>query len=163
MSSESIYSYEAFDLNFVSKGLNITELVEVYNSNKSKVYIEECDSSIWPKLTSGKYDTKFLQMSNAEIRLNINGIGKIRIIGGNRILWTKESQNVLDQDLITFILGSAIGAILIQRGTLVLHGNSLVKDNHAIICLGHSGFGKSTLASGCPAEACIPLKSINGR
>ena len=146
MSSESIYSYEVFDLNFISKGLKISELEEVNKSNKNKVYIEESDSSKWPKLSSGKYDTEFLQMKNDDLRLKVNGIAHYRILGGERILWSKENKGVSDQDIITFLLGSAFGSILIQRGTLVLHGNALANGNNAIICLGHSGFGKSTLA-----------------
>lgn len=51
-----------------------------------------------------------------------------------------------DQDICTFLLGSAVGALLIQRGILVLHGSSMEKDGQAIVCLGHSGAGKSTLA-----------------
>ena len=43
-------------------------------------------------------------------------------------------------------MGSAIGALLIQRGILLFHGNSLEKNGKAIICLGDSGVGKSTIA-----------------
>lgn len=146
MSSESIYSYEVFDINFISKGLEISELEEVKKSNKNKVFIEECDPSKWPKLSLGKYDTEFLKMKNDELRLKINGVGQFRILNGNTIFWSKENKGVSDQDIIIFMLGSAFGSILIQRGILVLHGNALVKDGKAIICLGHSGFGKSTLA-----------------
>lgn len=39
-----------------------------------------------------------------------------------------------------------MGALLIQRGILVLRGNTLEKNDQAIVCLGHSGAGKSTLA-----------------
>ena len=146
MPSEAIYSYEVFDLNFISKGLKISELEEVKKSDKNKVFIEESDASKWPVLTSGQYDTEFLQMKNNDLRLKVNGVGQFRILGGNRIFWSKENKGVSDQDIIIFMLGSAFGSILIQRGTLVLHGNALSKGNKAIICLGHSGYGKSTLA-----------------
>ena len=39
-----------------------------------------------------------------------------------------------------------MGAILIQNDYLILHANSLTKDDRTIICLGKSGIGKSTVA-----------------
>lgn len=46
-----------------------------------------------------------------------------------------------------FLLGSALGALLAQRGLLVLHGNAFVVDGGCAIVLGRSGAGKSTLAA----------------
>jgi hypothetical protein len=76
----------------------------------------------------------------------VNDIGCFRITDGDRIAWQREADSVSDQDIRTFLLGSAVGALLIQRGMLVLHGNALEKNGQAIVCMGHSGAGKSTLA-----------------
>lgn len=46
-----------------------------------------------------------------------------------------------------FLLGSTLGALLTQRGLLVLHGNAFVVDGSCAVVLGRSGSGKSTLAA----------------
>jgi hypothetical protein len=76
----------------------------------------------------------------------VEGIARFRISGGSHIAFEPWEGVGNDQDLRTFLLGSAVGALLIQRGMLVLHGNALERDGRAIVCLGHSGAGKSTVA-----------------
>ena len=85
-------------------------------------------------------------MARGDLRLTVEGIGRFRVHNGEKIAWQRTDQSVSDQDLRTFLLGSAIGALMIQRGMLVLHGNALERDGQAIVCLGQSGAGKSTLA-----------------
>lgn len=46
-----------------------------------------------------------------------------------------------------FLLGSAMGAAMMLRGCLVLHGNAVRIGDGCIVVLGHSGAGKSTLAA----------------
>jgi hypothetical protein len=46
-----------------------------------------------------------------------------------------------------FLLGSVSGALLLQRGYLVLHGNAIRIGDGCMICVGESGAGKSTLAA----------------
>lgn len=46
-----------------------------------------------------------------------------------------------------FLLGTALGALLVQRGLLVLHGNAFRVGTACAVVLGHSGAGKSTLAA----------------
>ena len=146
MSSENLYSYEVFNFNFLSSNLQLPDLKKVKNSKKSKILIREENSNNWPEIDKGMHDTFYLRMQKNDLRLQIEGVGKYRINNGENIAWEKENNKVQDKDILAFLVGSAFGAILIQNGLYVLHGNALVKDNKAIVCIGHSGYGKSTLA-----------------
>lgn len=141
---------EAFGLIWHSPVLDIPELperlVEPRSGDVAAVAIAPEDPECWPELPPGLHDTPFLQMGRGDLRLTVEDIGRFRITGGDRIAWHRAHQGVSDQDLCTFLLGSAVGALLIQRGMLVLHGNALEKDGRAVVCMGHSGAGKSTLA-----------------
>lgn len=136
--------YQAFGLCWHSPQLPLPELPA--GGPGPRVEISPGDPRHWPHLQAGRHDTPFVQMAPGELQLNVEGIGRFRVHGGERIAWWREHDGVSDQDIRTFLLGSAVGALLIQRGLLVLHGNALEKDGEAIVCLGHSGAGKSTLA-----------------
>jgi hypothetical protein len=141
---------EAFGLIWHSPALHIPELperlVEPGSGNVAAIAIAPEEPVGWLGLLPGPHDTPFLQMGRGDLRLTVDDIGSFRITGGDRIAWHRAHPGVSDQDICTFLLGSAVGALLIQRGILVLHGNALEKDGQAIVCMGHSGAGKSTLA-----------------
>ena len=142
----------AFDLLWHSPELPIPELPiagqPADGAERAEIQIEASPPSEWPQLEPGPHDTPFLQMARGDLRLSIDDIGCFRITAGERIAWHRQHSGVSDQDISTFLLGSAVGALLIQRGSFVLHGNALEKDGKAIVCMGHSGAGKSTLAYG---------------
>jgi len=142
--------YRAFELTWCSQGLAIPELpvcsADALVGDSPLVEIQAEDPGCWPELAPGLHDTPFLQMARGDLRLTVDDIGCFRITDGVRIGWHRQHSGVSDQDLRTFLLGSAVGALLIQRGILVLHGNALEKDGKAIVCMGYSGAGKSTLA-----------------
>ena len=151
MRATGSYEYHSFELSWASEGLRIPELPLAQCNNletpaSAIISIREEDPKHWPELTPGRHDTPFLQMGRGDLRLTVDGIGFFRIHKGQKISWHRANRGVSDQDLRTFLLGSAIGALLIQRSMLVLHGNALERDGQAIVCLGSSGAGKSTLA-----------------
>jgi len=140
----------AFGLIWHSPALAIPELpaldAEQNQGGRATITITPEAPKCWPELPPGPHDTPFVQMGRGDLRLTVEGIGQFRVTGGDRIAWQRLQPGASDQDIRTFLLGSAVGALLIQRGLLVLHGNALEKDGRAVVCMGHSGAGKSTLA-----------------
>jgi hypothetical protein len=65
---------------------------------------------------------------------------------GNKIIVSPMAGS--DEDLVRlYLLGSCMGAILMQRRILPLHGSSVVINGKAYAFVGESGAGKSTLAA----------------
>ena len=73
-------------------------------------------------------------------------IATFLIQNGNEIIIEPEYDKSLN-DIVQILLGVAISVILYQRGFLVLHCSLIEVDGYAIGFLGHSGFGKSSLAT----------------
>ena len=138
--------YSAFNLNWHSEKLEISELNQNISRKKSDISIINQSPANWPEINPSIGDTSFLKMNKNELRLEIENIGIFRATNGNQISWHKNDKYVNDKDIKTFLLGSMFGAILIQRDLIVMHGNALEKNGRCIVCLGFSGSGKSTLA-----------------
>jgi hypothetical protein len=77
----------------------------------------------------------------------IPGIGRFLIENGCKITYQKEVDLADSESLRLFLLGSCMGALLQQRGLIVLHGNAVSEDGKGCqIFIGDSGAGKSTMA-----------------
>ena len=82
-----------------------------------------------------------------KLYLPIRGVSCFLIQNGNEIIYQKEKEGHEDS-LRLFLLGSAMGALLQQRGLIVLHGNALSWNGEdCSIVVGDAGAGKSTLAA----------------
>ena len=78
--------------------------------------------------------------------LSVEGGGRFCMRGGRELVVQPEP-GVAPRNLRIYLLGSALGAILHQRGLLPLHANALAVEGRAIAFCGRSGSGKSTLAA----------------
>ncbi|QUL37819.1 hypothetical protein [Erythrobacter sp. JK5] len=72
---------------------------------------------------------------------------RMTISDGRSIIYTRYP-GVAEDEMRLFLLGSGLGAILMQRGHVVVHGNAVSVDgsDRAIMCIGDTGAGKSTTA-----------------
>lgn len=78
--------------------------------------------------------------------LAIRRVGRFFMKDGAEII-ADPDPNVPEGNVRLFLLGSAMGALLHQRGLLPLHANAVEIDGKAVAFMGESGAGKSTLAA----------------
>jgi hypothetical protein len=140
--------HEAFGLLWHSPHLVLEELplAVAPAPGGARVMLADETDAAWPDLPPGPHDTATLTMGPGDLRFTAGGMVRFRITNGERITWQRLDPGAGPREIRTYLLGSAIAALLIQRGVLVLHGNALAREGKAIVCLGHSGAGKSTLA-----------------
>ena len=69
------------------------------------------------------------------------------LISHGREIVIDRRADACDEDVRLFLLGSAMGALLLQRGSLVLQASAVEVDDGCVVFLGKSSVGKSTLAA----------------
>ena len=78
--------------------------------------------------------------------LSVADTARYRVRAGKEIIVDRQP-GADDASVRLFLLGSSLGALLMQRGLLVLHGNAIRIGGACLVCVGDSGAGKSTLAA----------------
>ncbi|MEW5770398.1 MAG: hypothetical protein AB1831_08545 [Pseudomonadota bacterium] len=85
--------------------------------------------------------------------LNVRDVGRFSVRDGREIT-VDPVPAVPDIMLRLYLLGSALGCIIHQRGLLPLHANAVLHEGEAVLVLAHSGIGKSTLAAAMQNRGC---------
>ncbi|KZR69413.1 hypothetical protein PMIT1313_01099 [Prochlorococcus marinus str. MIT 1313] len=140
-------TYTAFGLE-ISSDLSLPELPV---NLKPEIVVDQVSITAsaredWPELNASVHSTPTVQMASNDWRLELEGIGWFRVHQGTCINWQRWDDSVSDRDLRTFLVSSALGALMIQRGSLMLQATALVRDGKAVLLLGPPASGKSTLA-----------------
>lgn len=78
--------------------------------------------------------------------IDIDNVAKFYVEDGSDICIVP-TQGVPERNIRLYLLGSAMGMLLHQRGMLPLHANAVEIDGKAVAYMGPSGSGKSTLAA----------------
>jgi hypothetical protein len=89
-----------------------------------------------------------LTIGDDAVYLDYRSVGSFRIRDGDEI--PVDAAPSVDPTVLRFhLLGPALAVALHQRGQLVLHASAVVVDGSAVVFLGETGAGKSTLAARC--------------
>lgn len=98
------------------------------------------------ELESGRQISPFVWVDHDCFWLRVPGIARYSVRKGRDIRIAPEP-GIDESSVRVFLLGSVLGALLFQRGYLLLHGNAVEVDGKCLVCVGPSGVGKSTLAT----------------
>ncbi|MFV5213248.1 hypothetical protein ACLIIZ_05905 [Azonexus caeni] len=98
-------------------------------------------------LPGGRQLGPYLWVGQNTFWLQVPGVARFLVQSGTSI-WCDPEVGVDEDSVRVFLLGSSFGALLLQRGHLVLHGNAIRIGDACMLCVGPSGAGKSTLAAG---------------
>ncbi|WP_186456826.1 hypothetical protein [Sphingomonas suaedae] len=88
----------------------------------------------------------FCHAAEHALWLHVPGVARYLIRDGRELTYAPET-GADEGSVRVFMLGSCIGALLLQRQQMVLHGNAFEVGDRCVICVGSSGAGKSTLAA----------------
>jgi len=137
----SIYNYKAFGLKIQSE-FEIPEFI--LSSDKPEVFVRVGKAP--EKLQNTNKGGVRYQSTKNEFLLEIDHIAKFYVKNGNEII-VEPKKGVVDKEVRLFLLGSAMGALFIQRGLLPIHGSTIKSGDSATIFSGQSGVGKSSIAA----------------
>lgn len=140
--SHGKYCYKVFGLH-VTSDILLPELLTTMNTPGMpavRIILGKVPAEIpHPVVKKDNY-----QGAKNQFLLRVPGIGCYYVINGNCII--VEPMEKGETHLVRiFLLGTAFGALLIQRGILPIHGSAVVVDGGCVIFTGVSGAGKSTL------------------
>ena len=136
---------------YIAYGVNIKSDFEVPDLTKDKS--ESTDvifkyGSLSIEIKSGERGAMLYNPVNSEFIFSISDIATYCITQGKKIIVDPEPGSTME-DVHVYLLGTAFGILLHQRGILPIHGSAILNRNDAVIFAGDSSSGKSTLAAGC--------------
>ncbi|AYF07692.1 MULTISPECIES: aldolase [Bacillus] len=137
--------YKAFGLKIVSE-IPLPELSQLNEKEEmADVQIEITDlSERWDRYDESQQKT--IVVEDDVVMFHVPQTAIFSIQAGEKITFSPMSEAKEDK-IRLYILGTCMGALLMQRKILPLHGSVIAIDGKAYALIGDSGAGKSTLAS----------------
>jgi hypothetical protein len=138
MGEAGSYEYSVFGLR-VQSSLELPELFRAEGHDSPDVIIEQGSVPVTA-------EDNGVVAAEGGLLLSVPEVGRYLIADG-RTIRVEPVPGVPERNVRLFLLGSAFGALLHQRGLLPLHANAVEVGGRAFAFMGHSGAGKSTLAA----------------
>lgn len=139
-----MYTYYAFALRINSE-LAFPELLACSNPPLPDVTIKWGEVSTQGLEQPNSSKGLFYQANASALWLHVPNVARFLITKGHEIIIEPDS-NADEDSIRVFVLGSCMGALLMQRNLFLLHGNAIKVGKYCISFVGNSGAGKSTLS-----------------
>lgn len=136
-----MYYYKAYNL-IIDSSIKLPELMPAVTHQSADLTIREGDTPEYLETVDGS--GVVYQANQSQFLLKLDNVGRYLVQNGNEIV-VSPGKNAHEKDLRIFLLGSCMGALLHQRGILALHASSIATKRGAVLFMGVSGIGKSTI------------------
>lgn len=153
------------DYSFIAFGLKIQSHFDLPEMTSSTPGIDGPENTIFIKqgkvpheLSDGRRITPYMAISESSCLYTFEGVARLLIQNGSEIVVELE-EGGLESDMRAYLIGSGLGTLSHQRKMLPLHVSTLLSPSGAIAFTGHSGAGKSTVASMLHRKTGWPLIS----
>lgn len=141
---EGRHWFSAYRLLFASS-FPIPEMVPARPADPGRAPDVRISTADFPDELPDKLGSSAVHEVNARaLLLRVSGVGRYLVREGREILVDPDS-SATDHDLRVYLLGTCLGALLHQRGFLVLHASGVTTEGGCLLFTGDSGAGKSTL------------------
>jgi hypothetical protein len=137
------YAYSAFGLT-ISSSIECPELHTVDVDLEPDVTV--CTGAVPCELTGATSIGVRHQATSSRLLLRVDRVARFLISDGRSIVIDRDP-SATDDDVRVFLLNAVFAVLLHQREVLVLQGSMVRVDDGAVVFLGKSAVGKSTLAA----------------
>ena len=137
---KDLFSYYCCGLNIMSE-LECPELID----GEGPAAINVAMGSTLGSLPDAEFRGVRYEMTQNQFLLSVDNVARYHVTNGNRIV-VEPSPDANQQAVRLFLLGSACGALLQQRGLVPIHASVMEMGGRAVMFCGPSAMGKSTLA-----------------
>jgi len=135
------YHYKVFGLH-VSSDIILPELVSVDLPGMPEVTIRLGQAPDSFAVDVDKFES--YKAEKNKLLLHIPGVASYYVINGNNIV-VEPAEKSEESSVRLFLMGTAFGALMMQRGILPIHGSAIIINGYCVIFTGISGAGKSIL------------------
>ncbi|MCF2872365.1 hypothetical protein L0664_14920 [Octadecabacter sp. G9-8] len=139
------YKYRAYGCNFVSD-VPLLMLNKGSDVNLDTITIRRCNE-LPPRPERARQIGPLAWAGADYLSLDVDRIVRLVAQDAKTLLY-QPYDGIDDQSVQLFLMTSGLGAVLMQRGLLVMRGTAVERDGSCVMCIGQSGVGKSTVAAG---------------
>lgn len=140
MAAAQVYLYEAYGLRIRSE-VQLPELHPVIGRDE-----QEADLLIRLAEIVRDLPDNSVEVEDGKLYIKVRDAALYCIEGGHTVTISCTGDSSVEK-MRLYLLGTCMGAVLLQRGMLPLHGSAAAVDGKAYVFIGDSGAGKSTLAA----------------
>jgi hypothetical protein len=122
------------------------ELPELHSTQSQDIDVSIRIGNVDDNLPNPVGFGKLYETAPDDFIFKIDAVAKYQVRDGKRIT-IQPLKNATYEEIRLFLYGSVFGALLHQRGILPLHGSSIKVNDGALVFIGSSSKGKSTIAA----------------